>query len=104
MSVEAYSDNAVALSKTFDGNTADLVSKNFEMIQGKRTIDQNRKTGLKMYRVWIQGRFYKPPLNEYFAQKLAAQMEKEALFEKEQQLLQQSEEKQEIIEEVKQEI
>ena len=57
-----------------------------------------------MYRVWIQGRFYKPPLNEYFAQKLAAQMEKEALFEKEQQLLQQSEEKQEVIEEVKQEI
>lgn len=23
---------------------------------------QNRKTGLKMYRVWIQGRFFKPPL------------------------------------------
>lgn len=65
---------------------------------------QNRKTGLKMYRVWIQGRFYKPPLNEYFAEKLANQMEKEALFEKEQQLLQQQEEKQEATEEVKPEI
>lgn len=57
-----------------------------------------------MYRVWIQGRFYKPPLNEYFAEKLANQMEKEALFEKEQQLLQQQEEKQEATEEVKPEI
>lgn len=27
---------------------------------------QNRKTGLKMYRVWIQGRFYKPPLSPFF--------------------------------------
>jgi tRNAThr (cytosine32-N3)-methyltransferase len=27
---------------------------------------QNRKTGLKMYRVWIQGRFYKPPLTHFF--------------------------------------
>jgi len=49
MSVEAYSDNAVALSKTFDGNTADLVSKHFEMIQGKRRVDQNRKTGLVIH-------------------------------------------------------
>lgn len=57
-----------------------------------------------MYRVWIQGRFYKPPLNEYFAEKLANQLEKEALFEKEQHLLQQSEEKQETTEAVKQEI
>lgn len=27
---------------------------------------QNRKTGLKMYRVWLQGRFYKPPIDNYF--------------------------------------
>jgi hypothetical protein len=27
---------------------------------------QNRKTGLKMYRVWIQGRFYKPAISKYF--------------------------------------
>jgi len=27
---------------------------------------QNRKTGLKMYRVWLQGRFYKPPIDKYF--------------------------------------
>lgn len=31
---------------------------------------QNRKTGLKMYRVWIQGRFYKPPLEAFFEQRL----------------------------------
>lgn len=30
---------------------------------------QNRKRNLKMYRVWIQGRFYKPPLDKYFEQK-----------------------------------
>ena len=31
---------------------------------------QNRKTGLKMYRVWIQGRFYKAPLTKFFELKL----------------------------------
>ena len=25
---------------------------------------ENRKTGLKMYRVWLQGRFYKPPIDQ----------------------------------------
>jgi SAM-dependent methyltransferase len=44
---------------------------------------QNRKTGLKMYRVWIQGRFYKPPLNEFFQERLREQLEKEAAEEKE---------------------
>lgn len=32
-----------------------------------------------MYRVWIQGRFYKPPLTEFFQQKLNEQLQKEAL-------------------------
>lgn len=32
-----------------------------------------------MYRVWIQGRFYKPPLNEFFEERLKAQLEKEAV-------------------------
>ena len=31
---------------------------------------QNRKKGLKMYRVWLQGTFYKPPIDEYFEQKI----------------------------------
>jgi hypothetical protein len=38
---------------------------------------QNRKTGLKMYRVWIQGRFYKPPLHPYFQLKLQEQLSKQ---------------------------
>jgi SAM-dependent methyltransferase len=42
---------------------------------------QNRKTGLKMYRVWIQGRFYKPSLEAYFEEKLSKQLEKEAIEE-----------------------
>ena len=39
---------------------------------------QNRKTGLKMYRVWIQGRFYKPPLQPFFEVKLKEQLERSA--------------------------
>jgi hypothetical protein len=31
-----------------------------------------------MYRVWIQGRFYKPPLEPFFELKLKQQMAKEA--------------------------
>ncbi len=31
---------------------------------------QNRKTGLKMYRVWLQGRFYKPPIDDFFELKI----------------------------------
>lgn len=45
---------------------------------------QNRKTGLKMYRVWIQGRFYKPPLDLFFEERLKEQLEKEKMEEIEQ--------------------
>ena len=36
-----------------------------------------------MYRVWIQGRFYKPPLEPFFELKLKEQMIKQAQEEKE---------------------
>ena len=38
---------------------------------------QNRKTGLKMYRVWVQGRFYKPPISEYFMKKIKEEEKEE---------------------------
>ena len=31
---------------------------------------QNRKRGLKMYRVWLQGLFFKPPLREQLGDKI----------------------------------
>jgi hypothetical protein len=40
---------------------------------------QNRKTGLKMYRVWIQGRFYKAPLSPFLQECLNEQLQKEAM-------------------------
>lgn len=64
---------------------------------------QNRKTGLKMYRVWIQGRFYKPPLHPYFQQKLTEQMARQALEEKEGMQFEKHEYTEEIEEEPKKE-
>lgn len=34
-----------------------------------------------MYRVWIQGRFYKPPLDLFFEERLNEQLEKERIEE-----------------------
>ena len=31
---------------------------------------ENRKRGLKMYRVWLQGLFYKPPMSPELEQKI----------------------------------
>jgi len=46
ISKETYLDNAIAVSKTFEGNTVDIVRQIFKMIQTPRRIDSERKTGI----------------------------------------------------------
>ena len=37
---------------------------------------ENRKRGLKMHRIWVQCRFYKPPIDEFYLKKFEEEYEK----------------------------